>query len=120
MSAMGRDKRQLSRKSLYYYLKVIDNDTGQEIGRLVDIHIGGLLLISKHKLENGKEVNISIPIGDEALEILSRSLEIKAQVRWSRQDVNPDYFVSGLQFDDLTSEQENLINTLIRTIGFNQ
>ena len=120
MSAAGMDKRQLSRRSLYYYLKVLDRDTGMEIGRLVDIHIAGLLLISEHKLENGKEINISIPVGDEELETVAKTLEIKAEVRWSKQDVNPDYYVSGLQFDNITSKQETLINRLIRTIGFNQ
>ena len=120
MSAAGMDKRQLSRRSLYYYLKVLDRDTGMEIGRLVDIHIAGLLLISDHKLESGQQINISVPIGDEALDAGPRSLEVKAQVRWSKQDVNPDYYVSGLQFDNITSKQETLINRLIRTIGFNQ
>ncbi|MFP4111186.1 MAG: PilZ domain-containing protein [Desulfonatronovibrio sp.] len=117
MPVAGRDNRQYKRRSLYYYLKVLDQDTGQEIGRLVDIHVAGLLLISEKQLESGQTFNIRIP-PDESVRSLSCNLDLKAVVRWSNQDINPDYYVSGLQFLEITPVQEDLIEEIVRVIGF--
>jgi hypothetical protein len=38
--------------------------------------------------------------------------------RWSKEDINPDYFVTGFEFINRTAEQEVIINKLIDVIGF--
>lgn len=118
MSVAGRDKRQFKRRSLYYYLQVLDSKTGREMGRLVDIHVAGLLLISPQRYEGGEEFDVRIPLEDISLKSMSGNLDLRAVVRWSNQDVNPDYYVTGMQFKNISPDQEDAIEELVRIIGF--
>ncbi len=118
MPIAGKDSRQYQRRTLYYYLRLLDRDTGEEIGRLVDIHVGGLLFISNEKFESGLEYNLRIPLKDEPVGAGSSYLDMKAVVRWSRQDINPDYYVTGMQFIDIDPGAEDVIEELVRKIGF--
>lgn len=118
MPIAGKDSRQYQRRTLYYYLKVFNRDTGEEIGRLVDIHVAGLLFISTEQFESGLEYNLRIPIKDEPIGVSLRYLDMKAVVRWSRQDINPDYYVTGMQFLDIDPGYEDVIEELVRKIGF--
>jgi hypothetical protein len=47
-------------------------------------------------------------------------LELNIRCRWSKEDINPDYFVNGFEFINQTPEQENIINNLIEAIGFRE
>lgn len=118
MPTTSGDHRLFSRRKLFYYLQVLDRDTKAEVGRLVDIHVAGMLLIGTRPLESGARLNLRVIIGDELLETLYGNLDVQVLVRWSKQDVNPDYRVTGVQFVNITPEQERLIGELIRTIGF--
>lgn len=118
MPIAGKDNRRHKRRSLYYYLQVLDQSSKAEIGRLVDIHVAGLLLISKTKYEQDIAFDLHIPIEEDAVSSTPRDLKLKATVCWSNQDINPDYYVTGMQFVDVTTEQEDIIEELIRTIGF--
>lgn len=120
MSDTSWSNRQHNRRKLFYYLEVIDRDTKATVGRLVDIHVAGMLLISTRRIESGLKLNLQVLIGDDLLETMYGKLDVKVLVRWSKQDINPDYYVTGLQFLDIAPDQEKLIGELIRTIGFRQ
>lgn len=117
MSTPG-DYRLHPRRKLIYYLQVLDRDTNQEAGRLADIHIAGMLLIGPRRYAEGTLLNVRVLFDDEFLETIYGRLDARVAVRWCKQDVNPEYFVTGLQFVDITPNQEKLINELIRSIGF--
>ncbi len=118
MTVAGSDKRQFKRRSLYYYLQVLDRKTGREIGRLVDIHVAGLLIISRQSFKQDQEIDLRISLDDEALRSLSGKLDVRAVAKWCKQDVNRDYYVTGLQFTEISPAQENIIEDLVRIIGF--
>ncbi len=114
------DYRLHARRKLYYYLPVIDRDTNAEIGRLVDIHVAGMLLIGTQSHAGGTRLNLRVLVDDELLETMFGRLDVQVVVRWSRQDVNPDYYVTGVQFVNIQPDQEMLVGELIRTIGFRE
>ncbi len=84
----------------------------------MDIHFAGMLLISERKLEINKQFGLRLVINDVHLESGSGALDVQGLTRWSKQDVNPAYFVTGVQFVDVTTDQERLIGELIQAIGF--
>ena len=45
------ESRKAKRLSLYYYLRVIDNSNGNQIGNLIDISDTGLMIISDNSLK---------------------------------------------------------------------
>ncbi|HDQ40257.1 MAG TPA: PilZ domain-containing protein [Desulfonatronum sp.] len=120
MSAVIVNHRLHTRRKLYYYLEVIDKNSKIEVGRLVDIHVAGMLLIGTRRLDSGLKLDIRVLIDDDLLETKYGNLDVQVLVRWSKQDINPDYYVTGVQFVEITPEQEELINELIRTIGFRE
>jgi len=120
MSRVSGNDRRHNRRKLFYYLEVVDRDTGEEVGRLVDIHVAGMLLISPRRFDGGRELNLRVVIDDEFMEAMHGKLDVKVLVRWCKRDVNPDYYVTGVQFEDLTSTQKSLIDELIRTMAFSK
>lgn len=118
MPNVSVNHRRDERRKLIIYLEVLDRDAETVIGRLVDIHANGMLLVSADSFAVNQTLNLRILVGDELLESMFGNLDVKAQVRWSQQDVNPDYYVTGLQFMDVTPEQERLVWELIRSISF--
>ncbi len=109
-----------ARRKLYYYLKVIDRISGNEVGRLVDIHTSGMLLIGVRSLDPETKLDLRVLIDDDFLETMYGSLDVQVLVRWSKHDFNPDYYVSGVQFVNITKTQEQLIGELIKMIGFRE
>ena len=94
--------------------------TNELIGRVVDITSKGLLLISREKITNQLEIPVRIELGDELFQEINGHLELNIRCRWSKEDINPDYFVNGFEFINQTPEQENIINNLIEAIGFRE
>ncbi len=112
--------RREDRRHLIYYLKVENRDTNELIGRIVDITSKGLLLISRDRIEPQLEIPVRIELGDELFEQVHGHLELNIRCRWSKEDINPDYFVNGFEFIDQTREKEAIIRSLIEAIGFRE
>ena len=116
-SNLYQDRKE-NRRHLIYYLKVDNSQTNELIGRVVDITAKGLLMISRNKFDTQLEIPVRIELGDELFEQTNGHLELNIRCRWSKEDINPDYFVTGFEFINQTVEQESLINKLIDVIGF--
>ncbi len=114
----NENHRKEDRRHLIYYLRVLDQNTKEEIGRVVDITPNGVLLISKEKFENKSEIAIQIELGNELFEKMNGHLDLTVQCRWSKPDINPNYFVNGFVFLGHTKRETKLIDALVDLIGF--
>jgi hypothetical protein len=112
--------RREDRRHLIYYLKVENRNTNELIGRIVDITGKGLLLISPNKIATQLEIPVRIELGDELFAQIHGHLELNIRCRWSKEDINPDYFVNGFEFINQTKGQEAVIRNLIEAIGFRE
>jgi len=110
--------RREDRRHLIYYLKVENRVTGELIGRVVDITRKGILLISHDAFDDHSEIPAKIELGDELFAKMHGHLELNIRCRWSKKDINPDYFVNGFEFTNQTEDQETVIKKLIDLIGF--
>ncbi len=113
-----REDRREDRRHLIYYLKVENRVTGELIGRVVDITQKGILLINRDAFENKSEIPVRIELGDELFAKMHGHLELNIQCRWSKKDINPEYYVNGFEFSNQSKEQESVIQKLIDLIGF--
>ena len=88
-----QENRKVRRVDLSYHPNVYDAHSNKLLGNIVDISAGGFKLITKNKMEQGKEylLNINLPeeIGD------SKSVEVKASVCWCGENTDPALFTSG-------------------------
>ncbi len=117
-SSDSNNKRKEDRRHLIYYLKVENRVTGELIGRVVDITRSGILLISVDKFDDLSEIPVKIELGDQLFERMHGHLELNIICRWSKQDVNPSYYVNGFSFLNQTEKDETIINKLIEALGF--
>ncbi len=112
-----KDMRGVERRHLVFYLRVFDGMSSKVIGHIVDISSKGLMLISDNPVPVNEyyRLRMRLPseIGDKD-EIL-----IDATSRWCKPDENPDFFITGFQIFNLTSDIEKYILCLINDFSFN-
>ncbi|MDR1873138.1 MAG: PilZ domain-containing protein [Deltaproteobacteria bacterium] len=107
------EKRELVRRELIYYLKVSDLLNSQELGRMVDIHAKGLLLMGTASLTIGRDYAISIELPKVLQEQGSPSISIQARAIWCRPSLTHPYLENGLMFIDPSQETQEAIENLI-------
>jgi hypothetical protein len=107
------DKRELVRRELIYYLKVSDLLSSQELGRMVDIHAKGLLLMGSLALTIDREYLIGIELPKVLQEKGASDIAIKARAIWCRPSLTQPYLENGLMFVDPSQEAQTSIENLI-------
>mgnify|MGYP001259333063 CR=1 FL=1 len=113
---MGSEKRKYKRRHLIYYLRVFEQESGNLLGHLVDITPEGAMIMSEKRLERGAIYNIKMDLPDEIDEI--EHIEFEAKCRWSKKDVNPEFYVSGLEMENIPASKKIVIQKLIIQFGF--
>lgn len=114
------NNRKEDRRHLIYYLKIEDKDSGELVGRVVDITRDGVLVIGKERLEENKEIHVKIELGSELFQTMNGHLNVTLIPRWSKQDINPNYFVNGCSFENHNDSDRMLVSKLIDFIGFRE
>jgi hypothetical protein len=110
------ERRKLTRLKLLYYLRVFDKDNYRLLGYLGDIHTKGMMLISESPLTIEKNYNIRIALPEP----LDKHDEITATARalWGRRYINPLFYQTGFQIQNLQQEYVQLMESMIQTYGF--
>ncbi|MDR2460651.1 MAG: PilZ domain-containing protein [Deltaproteobacteria bacterium] len=107
------EKRSLERRELIYYLRVRDLATGKDLGRMVDIHNNGLLIMGSISLPPEKVYNMSMEMPKAMMEQGINNVNIKAKVMWSRPSKTTNFMENGMKFIDPSEETRRSIDKLI-------
>jgi hypothetical protein len=110
------EKRKLQRRHLIYYLRVFDRETNEVLGHLINISPAGIMLMSEEPIETNKifKLRMDLPVEiSEKTEIL-----FDAESRWSKKDVNPEFYDTGFSIINLSYQDGRLIEQLIDDYGF--
>ena len=99
------------RRGLVLYLPVFDADTGDELGRLVDLTREGMRLVGNREIPIGDRRRLRIVLPEEAA---SPELCVTTVCRWSGHDVNPDLAAAGLLFEDPDPEARSALECLLQ------
>ncbi len=111
----GADKRIMKRHYLIYYLRVFNRETGEVLGHLVDITTQGVMIMRDSPLEVGG--NYSMRIRWRNNEGKLRIADFDGICRWSRPDVNPDFYGAGFAITSAAPEHVDAIQSLIRELS---
>lgn len=114
---MGKTKYRSPRRHLIYFSVVHDRDNKSFEGHLADITKTGLMVISKEKVELEKQFHLEIILPEE-MDGRDR-INFVAKTIWCKKDVNPDYYATGLEIEEINIVDEELIEYLIYEYGFN-
>ncbi len=112
---MTSDNRSSSRVKARNEIEVIDVNSGEPMGRLVNISNGGFMLVGKSVIEPNQlfelRLVLSQPIGDcEAVECGAESL-------WNNSASHASYLWTGFQIIDISDDNATIIEELIQQYG---
>lgn len=113
------EKRQVDRRQFSYYMRVMDESTGQLLGHLTDISTGGFKLdCQKPILPNTKHVlhiDLNREIADKQFMIFS------AVSRWCEADrFDPTAFNAGFQILEMTPGDMDVFKRMFEVYGTKQ
>lgn len=104
------ERRLLQRTNLALYLTVLDANTNENLGNIIDINVFGFLLLTKLSPQEQTPylVHIELPegFGDDTV------IECKAVVRRVTKSVNPSFNEVGLMISDISPHARELVEQL--------
>ena len=112
-----QDRRKFPRKDLMSYSQVFDLAQGKLMGYLGDLNLIGAMVIGDEALEVDERLTVSIQL-PELPKISATRLTLPARVVWCHQDLSPEYFNLGLEFEQVTDEQKKIIEAVIKNYEF--
>ena len=110
------EKRKHKRRHLIYYLRVFDRSSDQLLGHLVDITHDGALLISEDPISPEELFQLRMALPEEIDD--KEFLDFNGVSIWCKRDVNPDFFVTGFRFINLSEHDITTVARLIEDFGF--
>ncbi|UQZ88525.1 hypothetical protein C4J81_04615 [Deltaproteobacteria bacterium Smac51] len=108
------EQRNLTRRELIYYLKIVDRKTGRELGRMGDIHGEGMLVLGRPALEPGTVYDSLLELPKALQDKGAAELHLKFEAVWARPGPkNSNFEESGAKFMSLSPSQRQMIERLI-------
>lgn len=105
------ERRKLERHSVSSSLEVYDLESGTLLGRVVDLHIEGLMLLSERPIEMFKtfalQVNLPMVLNGVSEFVLD------AESLWRRESITGGQFWTGLRFVDLPEASRRCIERMV-------
>lgn len=96
-SKESKERRQLERKYLLFYLRVLEGADEQVLGHLVNFSEGGLMLLSDSEIDLEKKYRLRLRL--PAFTCERSELVFDAVSRWCRKDANPEFYLAGYELD---------------------
>src|SRR5512147_1578528 len=112
-----QERRKLPRKDLMSYSQVFDLYGGKLIGYLGDLTLLGAMIIANEPLKTEQKLTISIQL-PELPGITATRLALPARVVRCQQDLSPEYFNIGMEFDEVTENQKKIIEAVLENYEF--
>jgi hypothetical protein len=115
---MERDKRQVERKYLVFYLRVFDGLGSKVMGHLMNISSNGIMLLSDFPIPVNEAYKLRMRLPHELVE--NGEIILKATSRWCKNDTNPEFYVTGFQLYDISQTLKNTILSMIDEFSYSE
>jgi hypothetical protein len=109
------ERRKQTRRLLTYFSRVIDCDSRQLLGYLVDMTTDGIMIIGNFPLRANALFRLRIDLPENYSD--KNQIEFKAKVVWNQPDPDPELHRTGFVFQDKTADDIALLEDLITKYG---
>ena len=109
-----KERRSSERKRPANYIAVVNRETNEPIGCLVDLTIDGMRIMNNKPIEEGILLKLRITIND------SEYVFLDARSRWCKKCEGAEIYEIGLQTQDMTRENLEKINRLMNASVFTE
>ena len=111
-----KERRKLKRRHISYYLPVLDANTEQIIGHLVDITPLGLMLDSQSLLPLEQEYNLRLNLTEEVAD--KDFMVLVGRSKWCQQDyIEPYIYNIGFKLLNITPEDTEIVQRIMDNFG---
>jgi len=117
MDKKTNERRKQERKSLVGYTQVFDLYGGNLLGYLGDLTISGAMIISEKPMKTDVHMTLAIEL-PELPESKAIRMSLSARVAWCQQDLSPQYFNIGFEFNDVAEDHKKIIESIIKNYEF--
>ena len=110
------EQRRLARRKFSYYMRVIDDETGELVGHWTDISPGGFRLETSKPIPEDTVFRLRIDLSSE---IANKTFMVfGARSRWCQKDAfDPNLYVVGFQIARLPPDDSKIFKSMFE-IGF--
>jgi hypothetical protein len=109
------ERRRATRKQVRYFLTVLDQNTSEQIGLLVDLNTVGAMVIRETKFEIGESSKIRIVLPEEIDG--AKFIDIDVKSKWCEKDINPSFYAVGFEIQSISEKNKLLIVRLMNAFG---
>lgn len=110
-------KRGHERKDLKVFLKVLDMNTNETFGYLVNITREGVMLTKDQGVETDQKFQLKVILPSEIDG--KKEFSFSAKSSWSKKDSESEFYNIGMQFIDLAPGDLIIIDKLVNDFCFN-
>jgi hypothetical protein len=109
------DHRHRPRKNTPHNVKVVDEENGRVMGRVVDITADGMMLVTNQEVTPGRQFQIRITL---PVMVHHRSdVSLEARAVWCNQDTNPSFYKVGFKFLNMPGEEGFLLEDVMHRLN---
>jgi hypothetical protein len=110
------DRRHQERKDFSYYMRLVDNDTQNLVGHLVDISSGGFKLDSQAPIPINKDFRLRMDLTSEVAD--KPAMVFVARSRWCEVDpLDPFIYNVGFQLINISPADLEIIIRMMEKYG---
>lgn len=110
------ERRRLDRKDFSYYMRLIDNDTGELVGHLTDISTGGFKLDSQNPIPLEKDYKFRMDLTGEVAD--KPSMVFTARSKWCEVDpLDPFLYNVGFQLINIALGDVEIFQRMMEKYG---
>jgi hypothetical protein len=105
------DRRRLTRYDIEDYFAVVDRDSNKIVGRLANLSIEGVMLITERPIKKRAILRVSLELVQPVLG--HSQIDFDAECRWCRKGKGVDWFESGYKLNNVSIKDQTTIMCLI-------
>jgi hypothetical protein len=110
------ERRNLERKDFSYYMRLINNDTGNLLGHLVDISSGGFKLDSQEPVPVNKDFRLRMDLTSEVAD--KPAMVFVARSKWCEVDpLDPFIYNVGFELINISPADLEIIRRMMEKYG---
>lgn len=106
------DHRKEERKKIMAFTPVYDLGKNILLGYVGDLTLQGALVIGEKPVEGIQQTTLAFDF-PETPEFPARRVKIAARVAWSKQEPDAPYYDSGVEFQDLSEQNKEILEAIL-------
>lgn len=109
------ERRTTPRKNFSLYMRVLDDDTQETLGHMVEVSAEGLKLETSSALPIGKDYYLRVELTPE---LADRPFIIfVARTKWCKVGIMPNLFQCGFQITEIMPDDKEVFLNILKRFG---